>query len=383
MTKTIHTHYDNLKVARNAPDQVIRAAYKALCKEYHHDKNLGDPDAARIMTIINSSYNVLSDPNKRKSHDLWIAKMELMESNHKGPSESPVKRPPAHPYEGAAKYYPGTSIYTNAEEIKRKRTPTFLEVILILARWASMAAFAIALLAMLSFVLYKASIKITSPFAIASQKADEADIKISQNDYEGESPSKPVYKYDRTPSSFSSPDGKVASSLGSKSFSGSQSRQTDAPPQKGVGNSASSTAQSKIYSKPNKAPNGAPWPARAGYVSGYGKYNLGGLSTVIVDNEKNTSSVFVKLYSTSGNRSYPARVVYIPARSAFKLEAVMAGKYDIRYQDLGNGGYYKAEEFSLTEKSKEGGVVYSNVTMTLYKVQGGNMNTYPIPEEDF
>jgi hypothetical protein len=28
----IHTHYDNLKVARNAPVSVIKAAYKALCQ---------------------------------------------------------------------------------------------------------------------------------------------------------------------------------------------------------------------------------------------------------------------------------------------------------------------------------------------------------------
>jgi DnaJ-class molecular chaperone len=33
----IRTHYDNLKVARNAPDSVIKAAYKALCQTYHPD----------------------------------------------------------------------------------------------------------------------------------------------------------------------------------------------------------------------------------------------------------------------------------------------------------------------------------------------------------
>ncbi|HEU4844561.1 MAG TPA: J domain-containing protein, partial [Burkholderiaceae bacterium] len=52
----IHTHYDNLKVARKAPQEVIRAAYKALSQKYHPDKNPGDEKAARIMAILNSAY---------------------------------------------------------------------------------------------------------------------------------------------------------------------------------------------------------------------------------------------------------------------------------------------------------------------------------------
>ena len=50
--KQVHTHYDNLKVAQNAPLEVIRAAYKALSQKHHPDRNPGDSEAARIMTII-------------------------------------------------------------------------------------------------------------------------------------------------------------------------------------------------------------------------------------------------------------------------------------------------------------------------------------------
>ncbi|GAB2940321.1 J domain-containing protein [Aquaspirillum soli] len=74
--KRIRTHYDNLKVARNAPPEVIRAAYKALSQRFHPDKNLNDPEAERIMVIINEAYDVLSDPEKRAEHDLWIAEKE-------------------------------------------------------------------------------------------------------------------------------------------------------------------------------------------------------------------------------------------------------------------------------------------------------------------
>ena len=74
--KHVHTHYDNLKVARNAPQEVIRAAYKSLSQKYHPDRNPGNPDATRIMSLINTSYEVLSDPVKRKQHDDWIRQQE-------------------------------------------------------------------------------------------------------------------------------------------------------------------------------------------------------------------------------------------------------------------------------------------------------------------
>lgn len=70
----MRTHYDNLKVSKDAPIEVIQAAYRSLAKKYHPDINKDNPDAARIMQIINSSYEILSDPQKRKEHDSWIIK---------------------------------------------------------------------------------------------------------------------------------------------------------------------------------------------------------------------------------------------------------------------------------------------------------------------
>lgn len=76
-SKPIRTHYDNLQVARNASDAVIRAAFKSLAQNYHPDRATGDvEEAARAMQIINVSYKVLSDPDSRQEHDQWIAEME-------------------------------------------------------------------------------------------------------------------------------------------------------------------------------------------------------------------------------------------------------------------------------------------------------------------
>ena len=71
-----HTHYDNLKVARNAPPEVIRAAYKALAQKYHPDRNQNLVEAERITKIINASYEVLSDPCQRERYDTELQKQE-------------------------------------------------------------------------------------------------------------------------------------------------------------------------------------------------------------------------------------------------------------------------------------------------------------------
>ncbi|MFM0690475.1 DnaJ domain-containing protein [Paraburkholderia strydomiana] len=64
----MHTHYDNLKVARNAPHAVIKAAYRALSQQYHPDKNK-HPDATRIMRILNDAWAVLGDADARADYD--------------------------------------------------------------------------------------------------------------------------------------------------------------------------------------------------------------------------------------------------------------------------------------------------------------------------
>ena len=73
----LRTHYDNLKVSRDAPIEVIRAAFNALSAKYYPDAISGSVKAAEIFGIINRSYEVLSDPVKRAEHDRWIAESEV------------------------------------------------------------------------------------------------------------------------------------------------------------------------------------------------------------------------------------------------------------------------------------------------------------------
>ena len=81
----VHSHYDNLKVARDATPEEVRAAYRTLTRQYHPDRNPGNPDAQRVMAVVNVAYGVLSDPVKRAEHDEWIAA-----------EEAPAARPVRH-----------------------------------------------------------------------------------------------------------------------------------------------------------------------------------------------------------------------------------------------------------------------------------------------
>lgn len=74
----IHTHYDNLKVSRTAPPEVIKAAYKSLVNKYHPDKHNGDHEAEQVMRLLNEAYEVLSDPIQRLKHDQWIEEQEKL-----------------------------------------------------------------------------------------------------------------------------------------------------------------------------------------------------------------------------------------------------------------------------------------------------------------
>jgi hypothetical protein len=138
-----------------------------------------------------------------------------------------------------------------------------------------------------------------------------------------------------------------------------------------------------MYVKPTAAPNGQPWPSGAGYVPGYDRLNTNGLSTVTIDNTQNDSDVFVKIVSISGAEAFPVRQIYIPAFGTFTAKSVTAGGYDVRYRDLETGGLSRSEGFTLEEIQTEGGVQYSTMTMTLYKVQNGNMQTFPLAEAEF
>ncbi len=59
--------YKVLGVSRDATDEQIKQAYRALAKKYHPDLNPGDKEAARRMQEVNAAYEQIKNPEKAAS----------------------------------------------------------------------------------------------------------------------------------------------------------------------------------------------------------------------------------------------------------------------------------------------------------------------------
>lgn len=289
----IHTHYDNLKVSRHAPQEVIRAAYKALSQKYHPDKNPGDEKAARIMAIVNTAYNTLSDPVRRKEHDEWIAaeewEVEWVESsnaeegNERRP-ESWEARPPEKPRRRG----------------RLLRDPRWW---LGLSGCFVAGAAAAVLLAQQPHLL---------PNALAW-------------------PGKPETGSVR-------PDelGRDASVDGWARREGGGEGKEPPPDIKALGVTQLIVPQRAPDCSTDlqtlTAPTGDPWPQESGYLAGYPVGNNGNDMQVVVDNSGNGSPVFVKLYDL--DRRANVRHAFVAPRASFVIDKLAAGKYEVRYQNI-------------------------------------------------
>ena len=56
--------YKVLGLTRDASDEDVKRAYRALAKKYHPDLNPGDQEAARKMQEVNSAYEQIKNPEK-------------------------------------------------------------------------------------------------------------------------------------------------------------------------------------------------------------------------------------------------------------------------------------------------------------------------------
>ena len=62
-------YYEVLGVSRNATEDELKHAYRALAKKYHPDTNQGNPEAEAKFKEASEAYAILSDPDKRRQYD--------------------------------------------------------------------------------------------------------------------------------------------------------------------------------------------------------------------------------------------------------------------------------------------------------------------------
>jgi len=94
----VDNHYATLNIAMDAPDAVVRAAYRVLTAQYHPDRR--GLDGARRMQQVNEAYRVLSDPQRRADHDAVLHRQRCRRAEDAS-SPSPVMHAPARMERGA------------------------------------------------------------------------------------------------------------------------------------------------------------------------------------------------------------------------------------------------------------------------------------------
>jgi len=90
--------YDQLSISPNATQDEIKKAYRKAALKWHPDKNKDNPDAAERFKECSQAYEILSDPEKRKTYDQFGLEFILRGGNVPPPDAGAG----GNPFAGAA-----------------------------------------------------------------------------------------------------------------------------------------------------------------------------------------------------------------------------------------------------------------------------------------
>src|SRR3954463_14068041 len=71
MAATKRDYYEVLGVSQSASDGEIKKAFRSLARELHPDVNRHDPEAEEKFKEAAEAYEVLSDPERRRTYDAF------------------------------------------------------------------------------------------------------------------------------------------------------------------------------------------------------------------------------------------------------------------------------------------------------------------------
>lgn len=317
---TMRTHYDNLKVSMDAPIEIIQAAYRTLAKKYHPDKNPNNPDAERIMQIINTAYEVLSDPVKRREHDSWIGKENWRRKVEAGKGTSETAQPAYDPTATAA-----PSQEPKGKPEARSADPGPVK------KYDGASNLKLAGYCVLGLVLLMGAVK----FLDDKSSAQQGRLAVREKDQI------------IIPSDLKLPTRDPSCAGQQVSYAG-----------------------------------GVLWPSFARVMSVRDKHT--GLSSLTLDNSRNDQDLYVKLvHSLDRMNGNFARDVFIPAHQQLKLINISAGDYIIKMMNIADGCAQVSPVISLTETRTDRGIEYQDHSLTFYRVANGNTHLQSMPSSQF
>ncbi|MEO8626854.1 MAG: J domain-containing protein [Betaproteobacteria bacterium] len=396
------THYDSLKIARDAPIEVIRAAYRALSQKYHPDRNPDDLDAAANMARLNAAYEVLADPQKRAEYDasLRIAEAASVDEREMESAYAPRRwtrefRSPDPADEG------------HKMHIFVRRTVIPLGTIAVL----------VALVWYIATELHRQkeipeiTAAVPYEFQDPTMRSDRTKLRTQRSDSPARSEVPPT-----TSNPSTAVDGAVSAqgkrfldaddalapppdkpavrakspNIAMKAAPPKRTAAVDAQQTKPRGKAngretpgSTTPGKNAAYVRPATAPNGEGWPSTSDYVPGYEQLDMDGLSQVTIDNSKNDFDAFVKVISLAEGEPRVVRTLYVSASDRFAVKELPSGTYELRYELLDSGVLLRSGVFTLEESAISNGTRYSMVTLTLRRMPDDNVNTYALSEHEF
>jgi hypothetical protein len=348
-------HYDNLKVAHDAPAEVIEAAYRALCQKYRQTSSRDS--VLRVRKIIDSAYFVLSNPLRRLQHDKWIQQVE---------SESLLRASLRRATNGLV----ASAAIWRARYLARMRPYLLHGAILIIG------------------------LVVAWPY-FAAESRHESTVQIAGNTRRDKA-------YDPIPGAtlpLSTPD-EILPNRGPILFGPKENlpvmrrvltvapapkEQTWVPVGEPVPISPRVSHDWRRFD-----PDGKLWPAFTGPIGMPGDLGCpqrvgNGLASSTIDNVGNSYDVFVKLVADPDSPRDKCSVtwIFVKARGKYTIDGVDAGQYSIFFRDLFSGTTERTPAVSLNSFSndrEEGGTQYY---VTLYARPDGNLHPITISNDAF
>jgi hypothetical protein len=347
-------------VTRDAPIEVIKAAYRVIAQKHHPDMNQSE-DSQRIMTIVNEAWRILSDPKLKEEHDAWIDQQER--EHLKEQSENIYS---TVNFDASERGKSATSQNENSV----KKTEDIKNIIY--ARPLLVWVFIFAGMLIVGLVVENEKISKefdtkdsarTSLRDSEDRKVEEANAASSRSEKEVNLVPKPEKKYKE-----------------SGIEDAPEAKRESAPfnPEAYLAEHPAPSPKEQLKFEPIKLPHG--------YISGEPIIAVDGISKFTVDNSQADLDADVRLYK----EDVQVRAFNVQSGKTFTANDISPGSYKLRYRVF-LGGKFRVFEvinlFDITQSTEDTyerkTTIASHMRVTLYKVKNGNVSVKEIDPSKF